>query len=279
MPRQFFRFKTVGNINWVLIPFLIAFAWNIRRKANWQIALFGIYILGIALIAVKGYYNGRYQLTFFPFTVAFVLISVWDWLDRRELGYLKRYLIAGLVVALIGNNVVFMISGKLKEMSANRLESDIGSQKGSLIDFLSTKVTDYGTRKLERISERWTELVNYDYLDHKPNYLIINYIDSVGIKEKVLNNNLPYLYYYTDIVGVFYWSGRDVISTKDGRYSLLKDRSYAEIRSYLLEELECKYIISSLRYNEFNDRFKYFVENYCVEEYVDNHEYVIYRIK
>jgi hypothetical protein len=89
----FFRFKFLGNINWLIIPLLAWFlVTTIRRKQNrwprWQQALVFVWFFLVLFIAVKGYANPRYQLTLFPFTSAMVLFLLWKFLEDKQ-KYLK----------------------------------------------------------------------------------------------------------------------------------------------------------------------------------------------
>ena len=86
----FFRFKYLGNINWLAVPLL---AWFLltgkkRKRERWQMALAFAWLLTFLFIALKGYYNSRYQLTLFPFTAAVILLLMWELLKDKKT-YLK----------------------------------------------------------------------------------------------------------------------------------------------------------------------------------------------
>jgi len=82
----FFKFKQLGNINWLAIPLLIWFLVSRRTKKpeRWQMALIFIWLMMVVLIGIKGYDNVRYQLTLFPFTSAMVLFLLWQLLEDKN---------------------------------------------------------------------------------------------------------------------------------------------------------------------------------------------------
>lgn len=74
----YFRLRWVGALNWLALPLAAVFMWTMRKRRPWEMALFIVYFLSVALIAVFGYFNGRYALTLVPFTIAAVLLVGWD---------------------------------------------------------------------------------------------------------------------------------------------------------------------------------------------------------
>jgi hypothetical protein len=81
----FYRFKQLGNINWLIIPLLIWFLTTKKiKKERWQWALLFAWGLTVVFIGIKGYYNSRYQLTLFPFTSAVVLFLSWKFLEDKS---------------------------------------------------------------------------------------------------------------------------------------------------------------------------------------------------
>jgi membrane protein implicated in regulation of membrane protease activity len=82
----FFRFKQLGNINWLIIPLLIWFLTTkkIKKPERWQWALLFVWGLTVIFIGIKGYYNFRYQLTLVPITSAMVLFLSWKFLEDKS---------------------------------------------------------------------------------------------------------------------------------------------------------------------------------------------------
>lgn len=83
-----FRFKYMGNLNWLALPlaFWFLFSKQGAPRPRWQQALALVWLLSLIFIGAKGYYNSRYQLTLFPFTLFIVLIMIWELVkDRKKL--------------------------------------------------------------------------------------------------------------------------------------------------------------------------------------------------
>ena len=81
----FFRFGQLGNINWLILPLLVwFFASKNIKKERWHWALLSVWLLTLAFIGFKGYYNFRYQLTLFPITSAMVLFLLWKLLENKH---------------------------------------------------------------------------------------------------------------------------------------------------------------------------------------------------
>jgi len=96
----FFRFKYLGNINWLLVPLLIYFFLAVKKPRRWQMALVFAWLLTALFIIIKGYTNYRYQFTLFPFTATVILLLLWEILKDKKT-YLKIFCFSfvGLVCA------------------------------------------------------------------------------------------------------------------------------------------------------------------------------------
>ncbi|MGE5342955.1 MAG: hypothetical protein ACM3SY_15885 [Candidatus Omnitrophota bacterium] len=94
----FFRFKSLSNINWLIVPLLIWFLVTAKKRERWQLALMFVWLVTLIFIGVKGYTNNRYQLTLFPFTSAATLFLLWQFLENKK----KTIRVIGLsLVALV----------------------------------------------------------------------------------------------------------------------------------------------------------------------------------
>ncbi|MCP4218463.1 MAG: hypothetical protein GY765_27765, partial [bacterium] len=85
---MFFRFKELGNINWLLFPLALWFFITAKKRERFHLALLFVYIGSSLLIGYKGYYNSRYQMTLLPFTVTAILLLMWELLKDYN-RYLK----------------------------------------------------------------------------------------------------------------------------------------------------------------------------------------------
>lgn len=96
----FFRFNSLGNINWLVIPMLIWFlvTWKSKKRERWQLALVFVWIGITLLVSIKGFANPRYQLTLLPFTSTALLYLLWQLLEtrRRNLRVFVFSVVAGL---------------------------------------------------------------------------------------------------------------------------------------------------------------------------------------
>jgi hypothetical protein len=94
----FFRFKYLGNINWLLLPLLIFFFLAGRKLQRWQMALVFVWLLTALFIVVKGYTNFRYQFTLFPFTATVILLLLWEIVkDKKTYVKITCFSILGLI--------------------------------------------------------------------------------------------------------------------------------------------------------------------------------------
>lgn len=96
----FFRFKYLGNINWLLVPLLIYFFLTVKKPRRWQMALVFAWLLTALFIVIKGYTNYRYQFTLFPFTATVILLLLWEILkDKKNYVKILCFSFLGLVCA------------------------------------------------------------------------------------------------------------------------------------------------------------------------------------
>jgi hypothetical protein len=82
-----FRFRYMGNINWLALPLVLWFLFTakLKKRERWQLALVFVWLISLLFIGFKGYYNARYQLTLFPFTMGMVLVLLWELIKERQL--------------------------------------------------------------------------------------------------------------------------------------------------------------------------------------------------
>ena len=98
----FFRFKYLGNINWLIIPLLIYFFLFKKKPQRWQMALIFAWLLTTLFIMIKGYTNYRYQFTLFPFTATIILLLLWELLKDKKT-YLKIFCFTFIGLACVYN--------------------------------------------------------------------------------------------------------------------------------------------------------------------------------
>ena len=80
----FFRFKYLGNINWLMIPLLVYFFATVKKRERWQLVLVFAWLAAAIFIGLKGYANYRYYFTLVPFTAAIILLLLWEFLKNKK---------------------------------------------------------------------------------------------------------------------------------------------------------------------------------------------------
>jgi len=79
-----FRFKYLGNINWLIIPLLAYFFATVKKRERWQLALVFVWLSTAIFIGLKGFANFRYHFTLVPFTAAIILLLLWEFLKDKK---------------------------------------------------------------------------------------------------------------------------------------------------------------------------------------------------
>lgn len=162
----FFRFKYLGNINWLILPLLIWFLVTVKKRERWQTALLFVWLVTTIFISVKGYANPRYQLTLFPLTSGMVLLLLWQFLEG------KKRVIKILCLSLVGIislfNIIHYVDdyNKYWKLRVSRQDSYFPSQ---LVEYLNTS-------------------------------------EDINDQSKVFTINQPFFFYYTGKKGIDYLS-------------------------------------------------------------------------
>jgi hypothetical protein len=106
----------------------------------------------------------------------------------------------------------------------------------------------------------------------------ITKIISLSGDEKVLVNNAPEFYYYTDLKGIYYTYafGKDYYFV-DGEKYLLYGHTFKEVYN-LLVSYNVVYILSDESINEYFAPFKQFVKQ-CSDVVYDRNGYILYKLK
>jgi hypothetical protein len=255
---HFFNFKYLGNLNWLIIPFGIYAVFKLHfLDTRWKKALALSYMLALILISAKGYFNSRYQLTLMPITLPVAILFLWLYLKENNFIKYKFHIVFALFVLIKINNFLGLLFMKEK-FEANQLED-----KGGILYSLKHPIQTLSS--LEKKTKN-------------PPYPVIDFIRSLPKNEKLLVNNYPMLFYYTNKIGVYYWCGDDIYYSKKGRSFLMANRSLEQVRQFINDTLGCKYLLSTDYYNQHSKEFTKFVQSYCMPIFMDNGEFVIYEI-
>jgi hypothetical protein len=161
---SFFRFKYLGNINWLIIPLLIWFFTSSRKKERWHYALLFAWGVTTIFISIKGCTNPRYQLTLFPLTSIITILLLWQFLiDKKK--YVKIFGISVFTAVVIFN--IFHYRTEYQKF----WELRVTRQK----NYFPSKVIDY-----------------------------INSTGDINDQSRVFVINQPIYYYYTTKKGLDY---------------------------------------------------------------------------
>lgn len=255
----FFRFKFVGNVGWLVIPVIFCLFLKYSKRTSGERFLLVIYLVSSVFICVLFYFNHRYQLTLLPLT--FVLLFTAMYNVMKKVGYGK------FTVPLF---VVFLLMSVFNTFYFRNWFVKKASVTGKDVIEGGSEARDEGMT-LDGIVELFRDTDRKKIAQHLENI-------GLGSEDCVIVNNLPFIYYYSDIPAVYYWANTDVYYVEDGYEYLLLDRSFEDAARFITDELECPYIISTYGYNEYSNVFKEFLEEYTDVEYSSG-DYVIYQVK
>lgn len=240
----FFGFKSNGNIIW-LLPLLLIFAWNKVKQYATLKYFMAFYILLFMLIALKGYINGRYQFTLVPVSIISIIFLIKEIFDEVKLQQKLFYLLLGLTLF----NTLYFTS----------------------IDYWP------------RYKERFFGIINGENNSNSTNTNSLDYLafinNEIPENELVLVNNLPEYFYYTNRKGLFCWTGQNVVFTPDGEKQLIKNNSDEELKSFIVNELNCNYFFTTIQLNNYQPEFTAFLNRQADLVFTDQSKYLIYRFK
>ncbi|MCB0410757.1 MAG: hypothetical protein KDD29_11100, partial [Flavobacteriales bacterium] len=260
----FFRIKNVGNLNlFVLIALAIAFLRFNKLNDTYRIAIIAFSIVSI-VVALKGYFNSRYQMTLLPlFTV---ITFIFLWLNvLKESSHIRRLWIYGVILAFVGFNSFFFLAlyyadSKVAEDNRDSYFS-IFSERLKLHLYGDTDSTISSIKKDQNIYKLFTFLE-----------------DSIGYDNVILNNNIPSLYYYTAGRYHYYWCGDDLLFLKEGKVPLLENREFEEVYKYLVDSLGCHFIVSDYNYDMYNQDWLNFVNRYGRIRFFSRYNFIVYEL-
>jgi hypothetical protein len=100
--------------------------------------------------------------------------------------------------------------------------------------------------------------------------------DSLGLKNKVLINNLPEFFLRTKHQGVFYWSRDDEYFNHKGTFNLLKEKSNEQVVQFLKDSLSVNYILTNKQLAPYNHQFNIILQSHfklCKTDQLGNELY------
>lgn len=281
----FFNVKFVGLINWLVIPLGILYIRKNRKslKPALKATLLAI-SLAILLIAIKGFFNARYQLTLYPLSTMVLLFLLINFIRDYQSGYVQ-HIILFLGFLIILNNIMYITLLKDKNLVPNNdpvKQGMLARMKQRISNFSVYSDTSLAFNQSPNAISK--ALFFFHFLDtvgqhtDKP-YVVLDVIEKLNREKKILVNNYPMLYYYTGSRGVYYWSGDDTYFGARGVMPLLKGRSDGQIARFIIDSLGCSYILSSETYNLYNERFNKWINRYGKPICYDPSEFILYEVQ
>jgi hypothetical protein len=240
---QFFRFKLLGNINWLIFIVSVYATLTILKRKRFEWVVLTFYILATMLI-IKGGFNYRYQLTLLPLTIVIILYFIIDVTQKHDIKK-YRFLILSMLVFLSAVNTIktaLSISTRLSNMEQGVSSTKPGSDK---------TFEDMNT-----------------YINTLP-------IDS---NNKVLVNNTPEYFYYNDNPGVYCWFNDGACYGSKGWEDVLNVENSSLLSHVIRNQLKCKYILSTATFNAYNTRIKQYLENDSILIHQSG-DYLLYEIR
>lgn len=226
---QFFRFKYFNSINWLSIPIIIILLITYKKRKKTEFAFIFFYVLASIIIALKGYTNFRYQLTLQPLTLIFIFYYTYEIISNYKINKIKPLLSIFLLSLVFINGIIYNI--------------------------------DFIKQSIKYVKKDNTQ--NNQSIDQKSIDKMVNFINKLELppKTKILNNNLPFLYYYTNKPAVYYIAELDTYYDDTAISKTLTLMNPIEkLASFITKKLKCNYILSSYSHNEYNLVFKKFLE-------------------
>lgn len=243
---QFFRFKYFNSINWLIIPIILYLIINHKKRKKIELAFIFFYILSSLLILLKGYINFRYQLTLQPITLIFIFYYTYEIISNYKINKIKPYLASFLLFLILINGIIYNI--------------------------------DFIKQSIKYVKKDNTS--NNQSIDQKSIDKMVVFINKLKLPQdtKIFNNNLPFLYYYTDKPAVYYLAELDIYYNQTGKHQLTYNNSTNNLGNFIKNELKCYYILSSHTHNQYNYIFKNFLET-KTDLIFQSGDFLFYKIK
>jgi hypothetical protein len=254
----FFGFKYLGNISWLVFPLGIIYYQicqpKLERK-HWAMLFF--FTISFLLIAAKGFFNPRYQLTLLPFLVFFVFYFLWNIFEKLENKPLK-YIGSFIIIIIVFTNFY-------KEVLGERFTKKLKS------------VFDKENIENQIIND---DIKNESFEDlHQDIFVedVLIFMEEMDYSDYFLVNNLPDFYYKTSKKGHYYWCGDDDFYSSEGKKKIFTDKSSEEILKYF-KEINCDYIYTYESYVNYNKVFDEFLIQNCELIAKDKENKLLYQI-
>jgi hypothetical protein len=235
-----FRFKYLGNINWLAVPLVLWFLLTGSRKKRerWQLALAFVWLTTMLFIGLKGYYNSRYQLTLFPFTTALVILLMWELVKEKRQAV--RIVCFSLLILLCAYNVSHYFD-QFKYFWQLKVSRTMPHFPEKIVDYLSSrKEIGHGRSRVFVLNQ---PLYYYHIRKHGIDYMSPYHIGIFfGLKAKTGDRDRTYNF---------------IRKRKKVKYMFMAWTMVGQYKDRLLGEFlncECKLLISEYGYRLYEIR-------------------------
>lgn len=242
----FLNLRFLGPAVAMGLPLCILALMRWKELAGWQRGLLAFVVLAVAVIGTFGGFNYRYAFTMQPMITLAVTATVWSVMAHR---WRMPFLLALAAATVL--NTALSLEHRQRVWRAVPTYSSPDTRKGSLKERL-----DSGPQDLE------------------------GWLAAHGVQatDTVLVNNLPVWYYVTERPGIYYWCGSDQLFLADGKPFLFKDRSDEEVWRHLRDDLHCRHVFSTEEYNQYDLRFKAFLDTHAELLAQDDRGHTLHRL-
>lgn len=284
---HFFRFRYLGNINWLMLPLLIHVLLTWRSRPKWEKALVCWYILALILIGLQGYFNYRYAQTLMPLTIVMVMVTLWRFLQHELLVKLRHVVMCFVLLLVVYNTYHYAPFGG----AAARVRLVEEQKEPTRKDNRSVQARITEKKRIDGPSFFMSVLFGADVPDlrhHREPYLgvdqnpadFLEFVAALPLNkgERILDNNVQLLYYYTDQPGLHYWCETDTYFDKDGRQQLFANRSLEEVHQKVWAK-GCRYLVTRDIYNTYGDRWANYLAQHAEQIFKGSMGFEVYRLK
>ena len=240
-----------------MIPLLAWFLVSAGKRGGlprWQGALLLVWLLTTLLIAVKGYYNTRYQLTLFPLTTAMVLYLLWQLLEGKK-QYLKILCFSFLGLMCLYN--IYHYADRYTFFWDLRVSLKTPHFPYKLVDYLNANKNINDKSKVLTLDQPLfyyhTDKKGYDYINPYAADILVEFKKKAGSRQKIyrilkrwydvdyilLSANHKRLYRFTMLEEFLHCECHLVVKDKNRLLYRLRDKLLEEqIKSPLYKQIK-----------------------------------------
>lgn len=238
-----FRFKTLGNFNWLILPVVGACLPGFKTWSNAEKFFMFVYFMLCLFISFLGFYNYRYGFTLVPLNLFIYYYGLKRIFPLRIGNRLVDFLAFLPLILILLNHLIFSFlvseNPPAKTVFSRSEKAKTISKEGNILQGISRKLVKQNN------SQGW-----------------INFINALPKHENFLVLNLPEFYYYTSKFGYFYDNREDLLFLENQKVHLEKGLTNEDVFSLLTLKLNVKYIFCKSNQAGLSPKFFRFCEDF-----------------